>query len=640
MEVYFNNLNRQHDILPRVVEALQRLQDNPDLLARERNRRYNQDPPPYPGSGETTDLDTPSVPVPAAPVAAPDEPYEREKRREAHYKSVPGIQFRSQAQREQARLEHQLSTARFGRRQTLPWDDSVDLRANAENNVRRRWVEQGIWGDEWGPAWPPGSSPMATGWPGTAGDGPFWGAFSCAASDARPGLRWGHEEYPDLDPEPERQEEEEGPGLASQQGNRPLFGHHPLLPRPPTKPSRPVKYVRTLLGRVPKTANPSPTVADPEASRPYEQFKYQIIQEKQWTRDEMFHQALMNQTPVPALNLDAEAYESVKDNWTKDGVWNPQWGDVPGPKWTHEDPCPEEEDLESSGASEGGVGEEEEGEEDEQEQEGFHEAADDGARQAGHRQTQPAFAWALFGLPTTGATTNGPGKPPMVGLRDAGASDGQTQSRGPAAEISNPQVDIARVVENLQQVALASAWLPQAEARETSSSAGWGASTAQPQSQLEPLTGRGATANAGGSRARPKRSRDDDHSDAGEPPKRQRLQGGRSQPPAEISAQSSAGQRKRERPGADGDERPSKRLKQVSQPSAGAGASDIAASDRPQCSVAKGTGRRHGGKAAASRGRSRRKTAEADPVPVRRSARIAERKAREASSAVEEPPKT
>lgn len=614
VEVIFNNLNRQEDILPRVVEALQQLQDNPDLLARERDRRYNQDPPPYPGSGESTELDTPS----AAP-DAPDESYEREKRREAHYKSVPGIQFRSQARREQERLDHQISTERFGRRQTLPWDGSVDLRANAENNVRRRWVEQGIWGEEWGPAWPPGSRPMVA--TGTGGGGPFWGAFSCAVSDARPGSRWGHEEYPDLDPEPEQQQQQQQEGEGDEE-NRPLFGNHPPPPKPPTKPSRPVKYIRTLFGRVPKTANPRPTVSNPKASRPYEQFKYQMAKERQWLRDEGFHQALMNRADLPRVNLDEMAFESVKNNWKQDGVWNPQWGDVPGPKWTHEDPCPEEEDFESPAASEGDL----EDEEDEQQQGGVDEAANEQGQQVGDPQTQPSFAWGLFGPPTTGATTSGP---PMVSLADhgeAGASNSRSQSRGAAPEIANPQVDITRVVENPQQAALAGAWLPQAEASDTSSLADPGAS----QSQFEPLTRRGATASAGGPSALPKRTRDD-HSDADDGPlsKRPRLEGEQSQPPAEISARNSAGQRKRKRPGTNENERPSKRPKQASQPSAGTGASDIAAYNQPRCSVAKTTRRRQGSKAAASRGQAGRKTVQAEPVPVRRSARIAERRARQ-----------
>lgn len=66
----------------------------------------------------------------------------------ARYKSTPLNQFKSQARRERERLEHQLSEERFGRRQTLLWDQSSDLQANSENNVRSRWVEQGIWGDE------------------------------------------------------------------------------------------------------------------------------------------------------------------------------------------------------------------------------------------------------------------------------------------------------------------------------------------------------------------------------------------------------------------------------------------------------------------------------------------------------------
>ncbi|KAK2611910.1 hypothetical protein QQS21_002016 [Conoideocrella luteorostrata] len=124
----------QRSVLPQVAEALQQLHDDPQQLASERDRRYNRNPPPY---AETT-----QPPTPASPVVDPF--YEHQQKMLALYKSLPWKQFESQVKRETERLEHQRAHERFGRRQTLPWDDSSNDRANAENNVRSRWVEQGI----------------------------------------------------------------------------------------------------------------------------------------------------------------------------------------------------------------------------------------------------------------------------------------------------------------------------------------------------------------------------------------------------------------------------------------------------------------------------------------------------------------
>ncbi|RMZ85094.1 hypothetical protein DV738_g75, partial [Chaetothyriales sp. CBS 135597] len=264
MDVIFNNRQRPILQLPQVIEALERLRDDPQQLARERDRLYTEPPPPYSeDSGETTEPE-PNEP----PTATVDKTYQRRLRREAHWKSTPINQFESQAQRERERLLHQISARTSGRRQTLPWDNSLDLKANPENNVRSRWVEQGIWGDNWGPAWPKNSQPLTTKWLHEGG-GPFQGDYNPATSESRPGAR----------------------------------------------------YIQTHWGPVPRYPIPIPTVRNPEASRPYHQFVYQISKEREWIQDEMAHTA-----PGSVFDLDAMAYESVKNNWIKDGSPTPADG--------------------------------------------------------------------------------------------------------------------------------------------------------------------------------------------------------------------------------------------------------------------------------------------------------------------------
>ncbi|KAJ2897758.1 hypothetical protein MKZ38_004381 [Zalerion maritima] len=228
-------------------------------------------------------------------------------------------------------LEHQISEERFGRRQTLLWDDTSDLQANSENNIRSRWVEQGSWGNEWGPAWPKDSHPMTTKWEHQGG-GPFFGPYNPTTSESRPGARWGHEES---DPEPESEPESE-PKSESEQERRPIFGIFGLgvgQPKRPRPRRRPIKYIQTPLGPLPQYPIPRPTVHNPEASRPYHQFLYQISKERDWIKDEMGYKA-----PGSVIDLNAMAYQGVKNNWIKDGVWNPKWDELPGRRGSTKNP--------------------------------------------------------------------------------------------------------------------------------------------------------------------------------------------------------------------------------------------------------------------------------------------------------------
>ncbi|KAK2611909.1 hypothetical protein QQS21_002015 [Conoideocrella luteorostrata] len=172
-----------------------------------------------------------------------------------------------------------------------------------------------------------------------ARDGPFSGSYDPATFRTRPGMRWGHEES---DSEPDSEKESElasEPKSESGQEQERLFGIGPR-PRQPEqqKPrSRPTKSTQT-----PQYPIPRPTVCNPEASRPYHQFKYQIPKERVWIRDEMFYKKPGTRVDL-TCDLDAMAYESVKSIWIKDGIWRSEWSDMPGMKWMYEGP--EEEKL-------------------------------------------------------------------------------------------------------------------------------------------------------------------------------------------------------------------------------------------------------------------------------------------------------
>ena len=123
----------------RVIEALQRIQDDPEALAQQQ-RRYNDSPPPYP-SGETT---RPPSPVP--PLSAADRRIQRQHDR---LQSVPYWQYMNQWRREEDRIIEQIERRRERRKETLPYNRKLDLVTNAKNNIKNTWIEQGIWNEKW-----------------------------------------------------------------------------------------------------------------------------------------------------------------------------------------------------------------------------------------------------------------------------------------------------------------------------------------------------------------------------------------------------------------------------------------------------------------------------------------------------------
>ncbi len=301
MATYYRNPDQRDEI----IEALQRLEANPGLLDRSRNR-YNDPPPPY-SSGKTTEAPSPGF------HRRLDEFDARLEKKQERWQSSPESQYHSQCNRERERLSYQQERRRDGRRQTLPYDQNIkidqfqwagELGANAANNVRCRWIEQGIWNDEWGsqPGWPKV--------PGTAYPTPFWA----------------HEDRPNPFA-PQRREEPQL--LFNLTGD--LFGNtdtdQPQSPQgiaedPESEPQR-----------------------DTSASRPYYQFVYQVSQECEWIRDEADYAR-----PGEPIDVNAAAHKSIKQFWQKSKIWDPQWEEMPGMKWMYEEPAEDEIDSSAGGS--------------------------------------------------------------------------------------------------------------------------------------------------------------------------------------------------------------------------------------------------------------------------------------------------
>ncbi|KAJ5158881.1 uncharacterized protein N7500_008532 [Penicillium coprophilum] len=74
-----------------------------------------------------------------------------------------------------------------------------------------------------------------------------------------------------------------------------------------------------------------------EPSRPFHQFIYQISEERE--RIEKDCVASSGTVPVsPSEDVNTKAYETVKSTWLRRGIWNNQWGILPGMAWKHESP--------------------------------------------------------------------------------------------------------------------------------------------------------------------------------------------------------------------------------------------------------------------------------------------------------------
>jgi hypothetical protein len=85
-----------------------------------------------------------------SPLVAPANPIKR---------CTPHGLFALQALRTRARLEQDTLMEVDGKPRTLPFDHTMDFRANSENLVRDHWVRLGVWQKEWGRAWPKRSKP-------------------------------------------------------------------------------------------------------------------------------------------------------------------------------------------------------------------------------------------------------------------------------------------------------------------------------------------------------------------------------------------------------------------------------------------------------------------------------------------------
>ena len=268
----------------RVHRALDGLEADPLGLDRVR-RRFSHSPPPYTSnpSGTTTRS------------TSPDPPSEQEQRREQRRwqlinerrTSLPEKQFAAQVNEERERIWRADPRTSW---MSIRIGDRVYER-NARETVKKHWIEQGIWNSKW--------NEMADG-------------------------LWKHEEPLELESESETDTEAESlPRPLS------IFGIPQKQPQPkPRQPKSDNKKRRIEERRVVRER-------EREASCPYHQFVYQISKERERIQESA------NREGADATNINARAYENVKNTWTKRGIWNGRWGILPGMSWKHEEPLDE-----------------------------------------------------------------------------------------------------------------------------------------------------------------------------------------------------------------------------------------------------------------------------------------------------------
>lgn len=248
-----------------------KLSENPEQLDRAR-QRFSRSPPYRSRPSElTTVSESPNL---------PDEEQRNSTRRETllmleHEASRPYQQFRAQQQDEYSLLF-----------QPPPGDGCVaDMTAMrfASEVVKKQWVKQHIWKDEW--------NGITT------------------ESHVPPFAQWKHEEPLTLESESETDVEAEKPV-------RLIFAPEKNLPRRKSRQEiREMKARRSIRGR------------EHEASRSLNQFIYRVSEK----REHICEQSRPSgSTTLDLDEINAKSYEHVKALWVKKGIWNRKWGILPG----------------------------------------------------------------------------------------------------------------------------------------------------------------------------------------------------------------------------------------------------------------------------------------------------------------------
>jgi hypothetical protein len=250
----------------RAAAGLEGLAGDTVQLEREPNW-FNDSPPPYESNPVSTEAPSTSQEVSSRAQLMFD-----------RMASRPYDQFESQVKDEMVRLWDYNPETRGTR--PIPLNDPI--RANATDNIKRCWIEQGIWDDiNWN-------------------DGV--------------GFSWKHERRLEFELEYEPDPEWEPP-VGS--------------PAPHERPLRRKSDIELM-----------EIEARRDESRPYFQFNYQVSRQRGRLR---MRAKNVRDLWMTAPDMNTRAYSIVKATWIRHRIWNQKWGILPGMIWQHEEPLPEDE---------------------------------------------------------------------------------------------------------------------------------------------------------------------------------------------------------------------------------------------------------------------------------------------------------
>ncbi|KAI9762277.1 MAG: hypothetical protein M1840_001421 [Geoglossum simile] len=208
-------------------------------------------------------------------------------------------------------------------------NDDFDPTTIALGNVKKSWIEQGIWDYEWNPfsvqSWKH-ERPLKL--------------ESESETDSEPGSpKESHPTTPfsPLAPPEEGPEPEPGRGAT-----------FPTYPQWETYPPWEIRVRAKGQPRRPKSDEEKQRIEERrergelerQASRPYNQFMYQVGKECERIREEEYPASKMGgwfERTRPA-EINARAYENIKNAWVRRKIWDVRWGVLPGMMWKHESP--------------------------------------------------------------------------------------------------------------------------------------------------------------------------------------------------------------------------------------------------------------------------------------------------------------
>jgi hypothetical protein len=193
---------------------------------------------------------------------------------------TPYCQFDAQYGEELERLRTQSQDGAF----RLP--DGVSLFAHTRDAVKHRWIEQGIWKDEWNEKYKP--------------DG-----------------RWKHEE-----PAKHGSDAEE-PSQLERAAKRPKRSGDDDQQRDASCPY--YQFIYQVSGARERIQ---------EALHPGQRPPFPLSTDAGQQADQ--EPGVEITTPPP--NINTTTYERVKATWVRRGIWNTKWGILPGMSWKHEQP--------------------------------------------------------------------------------------------------------------------------------------------------------------------------------------------------------------------------------------------------------------------------------------------------------------